>query len=66
LILSGVEMLRFMGWAEAAERIVTALTETIQQGTVTYDLARQMPGAREVTCSEFGRAIRQNMGETPA
>ncbi len=57
LILSGVEMLRFLGWCEAADLIVGALEETIAAGTVTYDLARQTPGAREVKCSEFGAAV---------
>jgi len=61
VILSGVEMLRFMGWPEAADLIVQALTQTIAQGTVTYDLARQIQGAREVACSEFGAAIRENI-----
>ncbi|UCH08870.1 MAG: isocitrate dehydrogenase (NADP(+)) [Deltaproteobacteria bacterium] len=61
VILSGVEMLRFMGWPEAADLIVQALTQTIAQGIVTYDLARQIQGAREVTCSEFGAAIRENI-----
>jgi isocitrate dehydrogenase len=61
LILSGVEMLRFIGWAEAGEIIVKALTQTIAQGTVTYDLARQMESAREVKCSEFGAAIAENI-----
>ena len=61
LILSGVEMLRFMGWPEAADLIVRALTQTISQGIVTYDLARQIQGAREVTCSGFGAAIRENI-----
>jgi isocitrate dehydrogenase len=61
LILSGVEMLRFMGWNEAAELIVSALEKTIGEGIVTYDLARQMTGAREVKCSEFGGAIRKNL-----
>ena len=50
-------MLKFMGWTEAAELIVSAMTKTIKQGTVTYDLARQMEGALEVKCSEFGVAI---------
>ena len=45
LILSGVMMLRFMGWTEAAESILSALTDCLAQGTVTYDLARQMEGA---------------------
>jgi isocitrate dehydrogenase len=50
-----------MGWVEAADLIVEALTRTIAQGTVTYDLARQMKGATEVRCSEFGTAIVRNM-----
>jgi len=61
LILSGVEMLYFMNWMEAGELIVKALTQTIAQGTVTYDLARQMHGVREVKCSEFGAAIVKNI-----
>jgi isocitrate dehydrogenase len=61
LILSGVEMLRFMGWREAAELILSAVTKTIGDGIVTYDLARQMKGAQEVKCSEFGLAICENM-----
>ena len=62
LILSGVEMLRFIHWHEAAEVVVAALKKTIAQGIVTYDLARQMKGATEVRCSEFGTAIAGNMG----
>ena len=61
LILSGVEMLKFMGWTEAAELIASAVTKTIEQGIVTYDLARQMEDAREVKCSEFGAVIRENI-----
>jgi isocitrate dehydrogenase len=61
VILSGVEMLRFIGWPEAADLIVQALTQTLAQGIVTYDLARQIQGAREVTCSQFGAAIRENI-----
>ena len=61
LILSGAEMLKFMGWTEAAELIASAVTKTIEQGIVTYDLARQMEDAREVKCSEFGAAIRENI-----
>ncbi len=66
LILSGVEMLRFMGWSEAGDLIVDALTRTIGRKTVTYDLARQMEGATEVTCSAFGRAIVENMADPAA
>jgi len=61
LILSGVEMLYFMHWVEAGDLIVKALTQTITQRTVTYDLARQMHDAREVKCSEFGAAIVKNI-----
>jgi len=59
--LSGVEMFRFIGWVEVGDVIVQALTRTIAQGTVTYDLARQMERAREVKCSEFGAAIVENI-----
>ena len=61
LILSGVEMLRFMGWAEAADLILAALARTISRGLVTYDLARQMENATELKCSEFAQAIRENL-----
>ena len=54
-------MLRFMGWTEAADRIITALEKTIQQKKVTYDLERQMSGATLLTCSAFGRAVAENM-----
>jgi len=61
LILSGVEMLRFMKWTEAAELITKALGQTIAAKTVTYDLARQMKDAREVKCSEFGATVSENI-----
>jgi isocitrate dehydrogenase len=57
LILSGVMMLNYMGWKEASELIWQALANTIKAGTVTYDLARQIEGAKEVKCSEFAQAI---------
>ncbi|MEE9150288.1 MAG: isocitrate dehydrogenase (NADP(+)) [Thermoplasmata archaeon] len=57
LILSGVEMLRFMGWEKAANLILNALTKTIGEGLVTNDLAQQMEDATEVKCSEFAAAI---------
>jgi isocitrate dehydrogenase len=57
LILSGVMMLQHLAWREAAERIERALEQTVAEKTVTYDLARQMDGAREVRCSEFAAAI---------
>ncbi len=57
LILSGVMMLEHLGWKGAAARIVKALEQTIQEKTVTYDLARQMEGAKLLKCSEFADAI---------
>jgi isocitrate dehydrogenase len=61
VILSGVMMLRYLGWNEAADLIDTALERTIQQKKVTYDLARQMEGATELKTSQFGDAIIGNM-----
>ena len=53
VILSGEMMLRYMGWVEAADAIITAMDRAIAAKTVTYDFARLMDGAREVKCSEF-------------
>ena len=61
LILSGVMMLEYMGWTEAGEMIVEAMTKTIQNKTVTYDLHRQIEGATKLSCSEFAQAIVENM-----
>ncbi len=61
LILSGMEMFKFMGWNEASDFIYTALAATIKAGIVTYDLARQMTDCHEVKCSEFGEAIRERI-----
>lgn len=61
LVLSAVMMLDYMGWKEAAGPINSALDKTIQQKVVTYDLARQMEGAREVKTSAFAAAIIANM-----
>ena len=57
LILSGAMMLDYMGWQEAAAAIRRSLQTTIKEGTVTYDLARQISGAREVKCSAFAERI---------
>ena len=57
LILSGEMMLRYMGWTEAADRIIAAMDTVIAAKTVTYDFARQMEGAKELRCSEFGAAL---------
>ncbi len=57
LILSGVMMLERLGWTEAASAIEQAIQKSISDGLVTYDLARQMPGSREVRCSQFADAV---------
>ena len=61
LILSGEMMLRHMGWTEAADLVIAAMDKVIASGTVTYDFARQMEGAREVKCSEFAAALASAM-----
>ncbi len=61
VILSGVLMLQYMGWDEAADLIVEGLKKTITQKKVTYDFARLMEGASELKCSAFGSAIIENM-----
>ena len=54
-------MLEHMGWDTAAKLIITGLERAIAAKTVTYDLARQMPGATEVSTSGFGDAIIKGM-----
>lgn len=61
VILSGVMMLEYLGWQEAADLIKKALEKTISHKTVTYDFARLMEGAKELKCSEFGDEIIKNM-----
>jgi isocitrate dehydrogenase len=61
VILSGEMMLRYFGWTEAADLIISALEKTLDSRVVTYDFARLMTGAKEVKCSEFGKAIVANM-----
>ncbi len=61
LILSGVMMLEYMGWKEAADSITRAIEATIQQKTVTYDLERLMEGATKVKTSEFAECIVKNL-----
>ena len=56
--------LRYRGWKEAVDRIITGLEQTIANQTVTYDFARLMDGAHEVKCFEFGHLIVQNMEAT--
>jgi isocitrate dehydrogenase len=61
LILSGEMMLRYLGWPEAADAIIAAMDRTIGQKIVTYDFARLMDGAREVSTSAFADALIGNL-----
>lgn len=63
LILSGVMMLEYLGWDEAAQLIKESINRTISKKLVTYDLARQLEGATELKCSEYGAALIKNMKE---
>ncbi|MGB9329517.1 MAG: NADP-dependent isocitrate dehydrogenase [Steroidobacteraceae bacterium] len=61
LILSGEMMFRYMGWLEAADAIISAMDKTIGQKIVTYDFARLMEGAQEVSTSGFADALIRNI-----
>jgi isocitrate dehydrogenase len=61
VILSGEMMFRYLGWLEAADAIITAMDRTIAQKIVTYDFARLMEGAREVSTSAFADALIGNL-----
>jgi len=61
VILSGEMMLRYMGWTEAADLIIKGMDGAIGAKEVTYDFARQMEGAKEIKCSEFGTAVINHM-----
>jgi len=61
LILSGAMLLEYLGWREAAELVRAGLQEAVRRKSVTYDLARQIDGAREVSCSAFGAAVVDGM-----
>ena len=61
VILSGEMMLRYMGWTEAADLIIKGMDGAIGAKQVTYDFARQMEGAKEIKCSEFGTAVINHM-----
>jgi isocitrate dehydrogenase len=61
VILSGVMMFEYMGWDEAASLIIKGLQGAINAKRVTYDFKRQMEGATELKCSEFGTEIIKNM-----
>ncbi len=61
LLLSGEMMLRHLGWTEAADAVVAAVEKTISEGRVTYDFHRLMEGATLLSCSDFGRAVAENL-----
>ncbi len=61
LILSAEMMLRHLGWREAADLVIKGMEEAIAAKTVTYDFARLMEGAKEVSCSAFGEAMISKM-----
>jgi isocitrate dehydrogenase len=60
-ILSAEMMLRHMGWTEAADKIIASLEKAIESKKVTYDFARLMDGATQVSCSGFGRVMIDHM-----
>jgi isocitrate dehydrogenase len=66
VMLSGMMMLEFLDWKEAARLIEDGIARTIQQKRVTYDLERLMPGAKKLKTSEFAEAIIENMQATVA
>ena len=61
LILSAEMMLRYMGWTEAADLVIESMEKAIGDKQVTYDFARLMPEANEVSCSQFGKAMIERM-----
>lgn len=63
VILSGAMMLDHIGWTEAADLIRKAISEAVAAKVVTYDLARQMEGAKKVSCSDFAKYVSELMGK---
>ena len=61
VILSGEMMLRYLGWTEAADLILSSINQTLMKKHVTYDFHRLMEGATLLKCSEFGQALVDNM-----
>ncbi len=61
LILSGEMMLRYFGWTESADLVIKGLESALGNRSVTYDLARLMDDATEVSCSEFGKTVAKRM-----
>lgn len=66
LILSAEMMLRHLGWNEAADLVITGMEGAIQAKTLTYDFARLMNDAKEVSCSDFAQAIVDHMRNAPS
>jgi isocitrate dehydrogenase len=66
IILSAEMMLRHLGWLEAADLILKGMNGAIRAKTVTYDFARLMPGAKQVSCSAFGEAMIKHMAGSSA
>ena len=60
-ILSAEMLLRHIGWVEAADIIIAAMEKSIKSKRVTYDFARMMEGATQVSCSGFGQVMIDNM-----
>ena len=63
IVLLTEMMLRYLGWVEAADMIISAMEKTIQDKIVTYDLARLIVGAKKVKYSVFGQALIDHMDE---
>ncbi len=61
LVLSGEMMFRYLGWHEAADLTIKGIEKAICDGQVTYDFARLMPGAKELSCSSFAKAVIERM-----
>ncbi|MEG0259747.1 MAG: isocitrate/isopropylmalate family dehydrogenase, partial [Lysinibacillus sp.] len=61
VLLSGVLMLEHLGWQEAADLVTNSVEKTISSKVVTYDFARLMDGATEVSCSKFADALISNL-----
>jgi len=61
VVLSGVMMFEYIGWQEVADALVNAMTKTYTAKTVTYDFARLMKDAQELKCSEFAKAVADNL-----
>src|SRR3970040_396628 len=66
IILSAQMMLRHLGWVEAADLLIRGMNGAIRAKTVTYDFARLMQGAKQVSCSAFGEAMIKHMAGASA